>query len=94
MFYVYIIETDKGTYYTGQTNDLTRRLREHASQSSQSASYFRMHRPLFLVHLEEFETRGGAMRREIELKKNRRLKQQLIDENERISIESYLSASD
>ena len=91
MFYVYIIETDDGTYYTGQTNDLSRRLQEHISQSSQSATYFKMHKPLFLVYLEEFETRGDAMRREIEIKKNQKLKQELIEDNDRISIESYLS---
>ena len=91
MFYVYIIETEDGTYYTGQTNDLPRRLQEHIRQSSQSASYLKSHKPLFLVYLEEFETRGDAMRREIEIKNNQKLKQELIEENDRISIESYLS---
>ena len=94
MFYVYIIETDNGTYYTGQTNDLNRRLMEHMTQGSQSASYLRMNKPLFLVYLEEFDTRGEAMQREYELKKNKKLKYQLIEANERISIESFLSASE
>ncbi|MBS3795944.1 MAG: GIY-YIG nuclease family protein, partial [Candidatus Thorarchaeota archaeon] len=41
MYYVYIIETTDGTYYTGQTNDLIRRLGEHAAGNSHSAKYLR-----------------------------------------------------
>jgi putative endonuclease len=46
MYFVYIIETEDGTYYTGQTNNLLRRLKEHVSGKSHSAAYFRMHPPL------------------------------------------------
>ena len=78
MFYVYIIETEDGTYYTGQTNDLLRRLQEHLSNTSKSASYFHMHKPRYLVYLEELSSRGEAIRREREIKQNRRLKLSLI----------------
>ncbi len=37
-FYVYIIECGDGSYYTGYTNDLARRLKEHAS-GKQGARY-------------------------------------------------------
>ena len=78
MFFVYIIETEDGTYYTGQTNDLERRLTEHLSGSSKSARYLRMHRPRYLVYLESCETRSQAMRRERQIQRNRRLKMSLI----------------
>ena len=78
MYYVYIIETEDGTYYTGQTNDLYRRLQEHLSNNSKSASYFHIHKPKYLVYLEELETRSDAMKREREIKQNRKLKLSLI----------------
>jgi putative endonuclease len=78
MFYVYIIETEDGTYYTGQTNDLLRRLQEHLSSTSKTAAYFHMHKPRYLVYLEELDSRSEAMRREREIKQNRRLKLSLI----------------
>jgi putative endonuclease len=78
MFYVYIIETEDGTYYTGQTNDLLRRLKDHLSNSSRSASYFHIHKPRYLVYLEELDSRSKAMRREREIKQNRKLKLSLV----------------
>jgi putative endonuclease len=78
MFYVYIIETEDGTYYTGQTNDLLRRMKDHLSNTSRSASYFHMHEPRYLVYLEEVDSRSEAIQRELEIKKNRKLKLSLI----------------
>jgi putative endonuclease len=69
MFYVYIIETEDGTYYTGQTNDLLRRFKEHLSNTSKSALYFRMHKPRYLVYLEEVASRSEAIQRELEIKR-------------------------
>ncbi|MGV9168833.1 MAG: GIY-YIG nuclease family protein [Promethearchaeia archaeon] len=91
VYYVYIIETQDGTYYTGQTNDLIRRLDEHASGNSHSAKYLRMHPPKYLVHYERFESRSDAMRREIEIKQSRSLKERLIGERRDIEgiLESY-----
>ncbi|MHA1959641.1 MAG: GIY-YIG nuclease family protein [Candidatus Thorarchaeota archaeon] len=90
VYYVYIIETVNKTLYTGQTNDLARRLTEHLSGNSKSAAYFRMHPPRFLVHVEEFQTRGEAMRRERQIKRNRALKMRLV--GERRAIEDIISS--
>ncbi len=78
MYFLYIVETEDGTYYTGQTNDLSRRLKEHVHSDSHGAAYLRMHKPKYLVHLEQFETRSEAMQRELEIKNNRKLKMSLI----------------
>ena len=83
-FVVYIIETEDRTYYTGQTNDLSRRLEEHISGGSKSAAYFRMHQPKFLVYTEECKSRAAAMQREREIKRNRRLKLSLVDQRQDI----------
>ncbi|MCX6726942.1 MAG: GIY-YIG nuclease family protein [Candidatus Shapirobacteria bacterium] len=66
-FVVYILRTDKNTLYTGQTNDLGRRLLKH--KLGKGAKYTRNFRSLELVYQEEFETRSEAMKREAEIKK-------------------------
>lgn len=69
MFYVYILRTSLNTLYIGQTNNLERRLIEHQNKSSKSAKYVRYFDWVKLVYFEKFETRGEAMKRELQLKK-------------------------
>ncbi len=78
MYFVYIIETEDGQFYTGQTKDLARRLREHMTGVRPGAVYLRMHRPKYLVYLEACPDRSTAIRREREIKRNRHLKMSLV----------------
>jgi putative endonuclease len=78
MYFVYIIETVDGTYYTGMTNNLARRFNEHVSDSSRSASYLRMHRPAYVVYITECATRGAAMRLEQRLKNDYKFKMECV----------------
>jgi putative endonuclease len=78
MYFVYIIETADGTYYTGMTNNLARRLNEHVSDSARSASYLRAHRPAYVVYIAECNSRGDAMRLEYRLKNDYKLKMESI----------------
>jgi putative endonuclease len=78
MHYVYIIETVDGTYYTGVTNNLARRLQEHVAGNSRSAAYLRAHKPAYVVFIKECKTRGAALRLEYKLKRDQRLKQECI----------------
>lgn len=78
MHYVYIIETVDGTYYTGVTNNLARRLQEHISGSSRSAVYLRVHKPTYVVFIKECESRRDALRLEYKLKRDQRFKQECI----------------
>jgi len=78
MYFVYIIETVDGTYYTGMTKDLARRLSEHVSNSTRSASYLRMHRPAYVVHITECKTHGEALRLEKRFKSDYSFKMQHI----------------
>jgi putative endonuclease len=93
MYFVYIIEAEDGTYYTGMTNDLARRLSEHASNSSRSASYLRMHKPVYVVYIKECETRGDAIKLENRLKSDYKYKMECIGPRRSILevIESELS---
>lgn len=67
-FYVYILRTSSNTLYTGQTNNLEKRLKEHASKSSKSARYIRSFTSFELVYSEIHKTRKEAMQREYQLK--------------------------
>ena len=64
-YYVYVICSDEGFRYIGQTGDLERRLGEHNSGMSHSTKHGTNWK---VVHLEEFETRKEAMKRERYLK--------------------------
>ena len=50
MWHVYIVECADGTYYTGITTDVDRRINEH-NYSFRSAKYTRSRRPVRLVYV-------------------------------------------
>ena len=84
MNFTYILRCSDGTYYTGWTNDLDKRIASHNDGSG--SKYTRVRRPVELVYAEAFGTKQEAMRREWEIKKMRRGdKQKLIDAAERSS---------
>jgi len=73
-----IIETEDGTYYTGMTNDLARRMQDHLSNTSRSATYLRVHKPKYVVYTAECKTRGEAMKLENRLKKDYTYKMECV----------------
>jgi len=77
-FYVYILRTSANTLYTGQTNNLERRMKEHASKNSQSAKYVRNFKSFELVYSEQFATRSEAMKREAYLKTFPKIKKEAL----------------
>ena len=81
MFFTYIIECQDGTYYTGSTGDISVRMKQH--MEGKGASYTRTHKFKKLMYLENFDTRSGAMKREIEIKKMNRIKKMILIEKNR-----------
>ena len=78
----YILKCSDGTLYTGWTNNLEKRLKEH--NAGQGAKYTRGRRPVKLVYLEIFYTKHEAMSREAKIKQlTRKEKEQLITEYKR-----------
>jgi predicted GIY-YIG superfamily endonuclease len=74
---LYILECSDGSFYTGVTNDLDRRLRAH--QQGTASRYTRTRRPVVLVHREECGSRALALSRECAVKSlGRRLKEELV----------------
>ncbi len=68
-FCVYILRTSADTLYTGQTNNLKRRLEEHRGKTKRSAKYLRCFDGFELVYVEKCKTRSEAMKKEAEIRK-------------------------
>lgn len=79
-WYVYMLQCADGSFYTGITTDVERRLHEH-NHLNTAAKYTRARRPVHLVHQEESPSRSEAAKREYEIKQyNRNKKLKLIKE--------------
>lgn len=65
-FYVYILECSDGSYYTGHTDNLDKRLNEH--QSNKYSGYTSRRQPVRLVFYEELSTRIAALSAERKIK--------------------------
>ena len=66
MYFVYIIRCSDKSLYTGITNDLKRRFRQH--KNKRGGHYTASHKVEKIVHTEKFGTRSGALKREAEIK--------------------------
>jgi putative endonuclease len=77
-FYVYILLCMDGSFYTGYTNDLQERARQH--ENGKGAKYTKSHRPQKVAYVEVFGSRSTAMKREKAIKKlSHQQKQDLIN---------------
>lgn len=65
-WFLYILKCCDGTFYTGVTNDLDRRLRAH--QEGKASRYTRTRRPVVLVYREECGSRSRSLARECAVK--------------------------
>ena len=76
MNYTYIVRCNDGTYYTGWTNDIEKRVKTH--NEGKGAKYTKTRRPVTLVYYESFQTKEEAMRREWEIKQMKRGEQETL----------------
>jgi len=75
--FVYIVECADGTYYTGYTTDVDRRVSEH--NAGTGARYTRGRTPVTLIYTETYATKSEAMSREYAIKQlRRRQKERLV----------------
>lgn len=78
--YCYILECADGTYYTGWTTDPERRVEQH--NKGAGARYTKIHRPVKLVYLEPQPDKATAMKRELAIKKMKRVqKSRLVEKS-------------
>lgn len=79
--YVYVVTCSDGTYYTGYTTDVERRVAEH--NAGTAAKYTRGRQPVELVHVETFDGQSEALKREHAIKQlPRNAKEQLVQSGE------------
>ena len=75
--YTYILRGSDGSLYTGWTNDPEKRLKAH--NSGKGSKYTRARLPVEFVHVEEFDTKEEAMKREASIKRlSREEKEKLL----------------
>lgn len=72
-WFVYIIENEKGHYYTGITTDLARRFKEHGAEKK-GAKFFNTGAPVEIVFSKKFPDRSSASKFECAVKKLNRAK--------------------
>ncbi len=75
-YFVYILKTERGTLYTGQTNNLDQRMKKH--RAGKGSKYVRAFGEFELVYSESFVTRSEAMKREVEIKKLTKPQKELL----------------
>ncbi|HEV7701852.1 MAG TPA: GIY-YIG nuclease family protein [Candidatus Paceibacterota bacterium] len=90
-YHVYIVRCCDGSFYTGITNDLERRLQQHNGERWGGARYTRGRGPVELIYIKKYETRSEAAKFEYQIKHklNHEQKQDLINN---ISKEDILKA--
>ena len=77
VWHLYLLKCGDGSFYTGVTTDIERRVREH--QEGKASRYTRTHLPIVLVHNEECGSRSQALSRECAVKSlSRQDKEELI----------------
>ena len=75
---MYILHCSDGTYYTGSTVDLDKRLEEH--QNGEGAHFTSKHLPIKLMYFEEFQRIDDAFIREKQIQGwSRKKKEALIN---------------
>lgn len=66
-WYLYVIECEDGSLYTGITTDVARRFAQHVA--GKGARYTRSHRPVRLLGSVDCGTRSEALKAELAVKR-------------------------
>ncbi len=79
-----MLETQRGTIYTGITTDVQRRYREHLEglhkKGAKGAKYTNANKPVRLLYIKEYETKSEALKEEYRIKQLRREQKLLMIE--------------
>ena len=79
--YMYVVECHDGSYYTGYTTDVKKRVAVH--NSGRGAKYTRARLPVKLIYAEGFDSKEEAMSAEALLKRKKRpQKESYLNDNQ------------
>ena len=67
IYYIYMLKCYDGSYYTGYTSDLQKRIQQH--QNGTGCTYTKTRTPVELVYTEELQDKPSALKREKQIKK-------------------------
>ncbi|MBV7269277.1 GYDIA family GHMP kinase [Winogradskyella luteola] len=84
--YVYILECSDGTYYTGSTIDIEKRIAQH--NDGKGSNHTKKRLPVELVYFEEFQRIDDAFRREKQIQGWSRAKKEALINNNFESLKS------
>ena len=89
MYYLYILKCADNSLYTGITNNLEKRIKNH--NKGIASRYTRARLPVEFVFIKSIENKNDALKEEIKTKKlARKQKIELINSNEN-KIKDYIS---
>ena len=87
--YMYVVECSDGSYYTGYTTDVKKRLAVH--NSGKGAKYTRARLPVKLIYVEGFAGKEEAMSAEALLKRKKRpQKERFLSENQEKNLVNHI----
>ena len=87
-YFVYVLECEDGSIYKGVTSNLNKRINDHLAGTG--AEWTKTHRPIALIHYEEFKSEKEAVEREKYLKSG--VGREWLKELQKEKAEQYLSA--
>lgn len=77
MWFTYILLCEDGSFYTGSSNNVSKRFYDH--KNGKGGRYTRSHKPIKLIYQEQFITQSEALKRESEIKSwNRKKKIKIL----------------
>ena len=82
MWHVYLIRTKMGQLYTGVTQDVPRRFKEHQKEGGKGAKYLKGKKPLKLVFHKKIGNHSQALKTEAQIKKWPKKKKEALVNNE------------
>ena len=77
-WFVYLLRCSDGSFYTGVTKDLERRVRQHNGEIMGGANYTQARRPVALAWYEACQNRSFAQQREHSVRRLPRLEKQRL----------------
>jgi putative endonuclease len=85
-WYVYMLRCSDGTYYSGVTTDLDRRVKEHNGEgvAGKGAKYTKARRPVRLAYSEPALDRSVAQKREHALRQLTRTEKEKVANHTRV----------
>jgi len=85
---MYILECSNGSYYTGSTIDLERRIQQH--EQGEGANHTKKYSPVKLIYFEEYSRIDEAFYREKQVQNWSRKKKEALIKGNQLEL-SYLS---